>query len=74
MRGDLIGEDVRGDGEGLREHLKGLWRILVLYEMLETEMQHPAVDWEEMIVDGITWIIRDLKAEYDEGLRRKVFS
>lgn len=66
--------NVLGYGEELRKYMKGLWRVLVFYEMLEKEMQQRIMDWDEMIVDGMTWIIRNLKSEYDDGLLRKAFS
>lgn len=61
--------DPLDDVKGLREYLKGLWRILVFYEMIWREMDE-LVKWEDRILDAVAAFAKRVRFVYDSTGKR----
>ena len=64
--------DVLSEGDELREYLKGLWRVLVVFEVFWKEMGAD-IDWEQVLAD-ILYMNFKVKMVYNKEKGRMWFS
>ena len=63
--------DATSDGSELREYLKGLWRVLVAYEVFWKEMGID-IDWEELLAYTF-WLNLNVQMVFSEEKGRRMW-